>query len=119
MHTRIEAGRNAIHKQTLTELVKRCERFTTQIARAANDELLEFHAAEPIPHHGLDDSQDLADPGLPAPNPVTGMSRRGEPGDQRPVQVEERADPASSWTCLDLGDGIVQAPWHHRFTVSP
>ena len=36
--------------------------------------------------------QELDDPDVSAAQPVPGVGRSGEPGDQRPVQVEEGAD---------------------------
>jgi hypothetical protein len=59
---------------------------------AAFDQGLECAPAEPELHRELHDRQELDHPQIPAAQPVPRLGRGGVPGDQRPVQVEERAD---------------------------
>ena len=49
-------------------------------------------SAEPELHRAIHDRQELGDPQVPAALPILGLGRGGVPDDQRPVQVEERAD---------------------------
>ena len=56
-----------------------------QIAGTSHDESLELHAAEPVSHHRLGNTQNLPESGLSATDPITGMSGGGKPGDQGAV----------------------------------
>jgi len=52
--------------------------------------------------------QELSRADLPAAQPVPGDGGHGEPGHQRPVQVEERADTRARRARVDLGHGARQ-----------
>src|ERR1700694_1921374 len=92
LHVRVDACCDAADEEPLTESVEVGDRLATQVARGSDDEPLKLHASESVPQQGFEDSQYLARPGLPAPDPIEGMSCRGEPGDECAVEVEERAD---------------------------
>ena len=56
------------------------------------DEILELRAAELVIETGLDHADQVADAHLAAAELLLGEDDAGEAGDQRAVQVEERAD---------------------------
>jgi hypothetical protein len=92
VHPRCDVAR----EQLLAEFVEVAHQLATQIACCPFKESLELHAPQPVPHRCFEDSEQFADARLATPNPVTGVGRCGEAGDQRAVEVEERAD-ARSW----------------------
>ena len=112
-HVRVHAGCDVLHEKPLAEFVEFAQRLTLQIARGPHDEPLELHAAEPVPDRGFQHPEDLADPRLPTPDPIAGVRRRGEPRDQRAVQVEERADLGSRRARGDLRDPTRRLRGHH------
>src|SRR4029079_4116363 len=105
-HRREDARGNALDEQSLTEFVKIGEGLAAQIARRPCQHVPESHPAEPVPHRRLDDPQHLADPRLPASDPVVCVCCRGEPGDQRAGEIEERPDLRAGRACVDLRDWI-------------
>ena len=80
------------------------QRLTLEIARCPHDEPLELHTAQPVADRRLEDTEDLADPRLPTPDAIARVRRRGEPRDQRAVEIEERADLRSRRARGDLRD---------------
>jgi len=95
VHVRVEACGNTFHKESLAQFVEIGDGLTTQITRRPHDEVLKFQPTESIPQRGLEHSEELADPGLPAPDAIPDVRRRREALDQRAVEVEERTD---SWS---------------------
>ena len=103
-HVRVDPGCDVSHEKPLAEFVEFAQRLTLQVARGPHDESLELHTAQSVPDRGFQHPKDLADPCLPTPNPIAGVRRRGEPRDQRAIQVEERADLGSRRARGDLRD---------------
>ena len=68
----------------------------------ALDQGLERTPAQPELHRQFHDGQELDHPQVPVPQPVPGLGRGGVAGDQRSVQVEERADTRAARTRVDL-----------------
>jgi hypothetical protein len=85
-----------VDEQPFPDTLQVRQRFATQITPATHNEALELHAAEPISHHGLGDTENFRDSCLPSPDPVARMRGRSKAGNQRAVEVEERA---YFWTC--------------------
>jgi hypothetical protein len=79
------------------------------VRTAARDHVLELVPAQPVLHRELHHLQELGRADLPAAQPVPGDGGHGEPGHQRPVQVEERADTRARRARVDLGHGAGQA----------
>jgi hypothetical protein len=86
-----DARRDAVDEQSFPDTLQVRQRFATQITPATHNKALELHAAEPISHHGLGDTENFPDSGLPSPDPVARMRGRSKAGNQRAVEVEERA----------------------------
>ena len=105
-HQRIHLVGQLLGEYSFADGAEFSEGLAAQISCSPHQQPFKRHAAEFVAHRGLDDSQNLADPGLSAPKPVTGMRGRGEPGDQGAVEVEERADPATGRAGRDLGQRI-------------
>jgi hypothetical protein len=80
------------YEELLAEFVEVADELATKIARTPDQQPLELHPAESVPHRRFEDSKHLANAGLTPPDPVTRMSRRGEAGDKRSVEVEKGAD---------------------------
>ena len=104
-HRRKDARGDPVAEQPFTDGLEFRERFAAQVARASHDQAPELHAAEPVSHHCLGDTQNLPKSGLSATDPITGMSGGGEPGNQGAVQVEERAHFGSRRTGGNLREG--------------
>ena len=104
-HARKNARRDAVDEQSLTDLFQLREGFAAQVAGTPHHQPFELHPAEPITHHGFGDAEDLADPGLPASDPITRVSRRGEAGNQSAVEVEEGAHLGARRIGGDLREG--------------
>ena len=68
----------------------------------AFDHALELLTPEPVRQRQLHQVQELTGPDLPVPEPVPGHRRDREPGDQRAVQVEERANVRAFGAGLDF-----------------
>ena len=91
-HQRIHPGRHLFGVQPLADLVEVDQRLAAQVARSPDQQPLELHAAELVAQRGLDHAHDLADPGLPPADSVTGVRGRRESGHQGAVEVEECPD---------------------------
>ena len=101
-----KARGDALDKQPLAEHVEFGQRFTPQITRGPRHQPLELHPAESISHGRLDDPNHLADPRLPAPDAVAGMSCRSEPVHERAIEIEERPNLRAWRARADLRDRI-------------
>jgi len=104
-HCRKDARGDPVDEQPFTDRLQLRKRFAAQVAGASHDQAPELHAAEPVSHHGLGNTQNLPESGLSAANPITGVSGGGEPGDQGAVQIEERAHFGSRRTGGNLCEG--------------
>ena len=95
-----------VGEQPLTDEVHFAQRLAAKIDRSAFEQALEIHAAQPVADGRLDDAEHLADPGLTAPHPVTGVRGRGEPRHQGSVEVEEGTDSRSRRSGSDHGERV-------------
>ena len=114
----IDALLHVLDEQSLAELVEVAHRVAVQHPGALADEVLELRAAELVVEPGLHHADELADAHLAAPQPILRHQHAGEAGDQRAVEVEERADLGTLRAGLDLGDRARQAQDHVRVGLS-
>ncbi len=103
-HLRIDAAHDLLHEEPLGELIDVAERAAAQHAGALADEVLELRPAELMVETGLHHADELTDAHLTAAQPIPRHDHAGEPGDERAVEVEERADLGTRRAALDLGD---------------
>ena len=75
-HQRIHPLGHLLGVQPLADLVEFGQRLAAQISRRPHQQPLELHAPQLVAQRGLDDAQHLADPGLPAADPVAGRTVR-------------------------------------------
>ena len=91
-HFRVDQVRHGLPEDALSHLVDIPFRPPLDGAGTAFDQSLECAPSEPELHCELHDRQKLGHPEIPAAHPVPRLGRGCIPGNQRPVQVEERAD---------------------------
>ena len=101
-HFRVDQVSDGLPEDALPHLVDLTRQPSLDGKGAAFDQRLERAPAEPELHREVDDRQELDHPQIPAAQPVPRLGRRGVPGDQCPVQVEERADFGARWTRVDF-----------------
>ena len=110
-HLRINKVGHGLPEDPLADLVDVLGQPPLGRPHRARDHVLELVPTQPVFHRELHHLQELGRADLPAAQPVPGDGGDGEPGDQRPVQVEERADARSRRARVDLGHGARQAQW--------
>ena len=103
-HLRIDPLLNLLGEQTLTDLLKVAERSATQGLGGFTDQLLELHESQLVIESGGDHGDQFAHAHIAVAQPFAGEDHRGEPRDQRAVEVEEGSDLGPGRACLDLGD---------------
>ena len=90
-HLRVDQVHHGLLEDPLADLLHVLGQPPPGRADRARDHVLELAPAQPVLHRELHHLQELGRPDLAAAQPVPGDGRDGEPGHQRPVQVEEGA----------------------------
>ena len=91
-HFRVDQVRHGLPEDALSHLIDIPRQSPLDGVSTSFDQGLECAPSEPELHCELHDRQELGHPEIPAAHPVPRLGRSCIPGDQRPVQVEERAD---------------------------
>ena len=103
-HLRIDATDDLLLKEALGQFVDVVQGAAAQHAGALTDEVLELGAPKLMIEAGLHHADELADGHLAAAQPVLRHDDAGEPGDQRAIQIKERADVGPLRAGRDLCD---------------
>ena len=103
-HLRVDPGLDPLGEQPLADLLQVVDQSPGQRRGRLADEVFELDAPERVVQAGLNHAEQLAHAHVAAPQPLLGEDDGGEARDQRPVQVEKRADLGPGRTGQDLGD---------------
>ena len=108
-HLRVDPVRHGLLEDPLAHLLDVLGQPPAGRAGPAFDQGLDLPPPELVLHRELRHAQEVARADLPPEQPVHGVRRGGEPGHQRPVQIEERAGPRAFRAGVDLGHRPRQA----------